>query len=515
MPRLAFKPDSSFFRKIAIGAIGTRAITAELGQFGHHIAELERGSLDTKLWKDVKRKRVRIPDLVCVSCGLRIESRAKTRTELTMSHSPNEQVRAWDFGMVDYIAFPICQTFGEKYWSAGHLGHASSYWHERNWIKWEVSGRINYFQVAAFRATPHARIATKGVTEGSETSIGWNAMFSTRSGTIDAAGSGRITIRRGSDGHRNTRTVPAGLQLFVSAGEAVEESQVVAAVVSPVPRSALACPRRMPANHISILLASRERTQRFAGVKLARLRAEPMYRSAVESLAFDSEEDVYIRLEGASYLASVCGLSARELFRPYLSSVDDRTQLEAVSALGETAATEAVELLSEILDDATQPYFVRSAAAWCLGRQGTEEATARLVRAFSDVDRKIREEALEGLVSVGGAATHVLLAGLREMNEDIVAGCAEALRRQPLPPEILSRINEDLHAPQPSKWVAWLAGFLPRDATTAAIAELQNTAPQLHYAISLLWSFIDSWISRRWELNPGATFPESDEAYEV
>ena len=65
MPRLAFKPDSSFFRKIVIGAVGTRTVATHLAAHGHDMVELERGSLDTKLWKEVKRKRVRIPDLVC------------------------------------------------------------------------------------------------------------------------------------------------------------------------------------------------------------------------------------------------------------------------------------------------------------------------------------------------------------------------------------------------------------------------------------------------------------------
>src|SRR2546421_39016 len=101
MARLAFKPDASFFRKIAIGAIGTRAVSADLAHHGHHVVELERGATDTKLWKDVKRKRVRIPDLVCSRCGRRIESRAKTKTELAMSHSLADEARAWDFGMVD------------------------------------------------------------------------------------------------------------------------------------------------------------------------------------------------------------------------------------------------------------------------------------------------------------------------------------------------------------------------------------------------------------------------------
>ena len=78
MAHFAFKPDSSFFRKIAVGAVGARAVCTDLGTRGHRMVELERGSTDTKLWKDVKRKRVRIPDLVCVRCGLRVESRAKT-----------------------------------------------------------------------------------------------------------------------------------------------------------------------------------------------------------------------------------------------------------------------------------------------------------------------------------------------------------------------------------------------------------------------------------------------------
>ncbi|WP_236619772.1 hypothetical protein, partial [Candidatus Synechococcus spongiarum] len=65
MPPLAFKPDSSFFEKIALGAVGSRYVAQDLERLGHQIVELERGAMDRKLWKDVKRKRVRIPDLVC------------------------------------------------------------------------------------------------------------------------------------------------------------------------------------------------------------------------------------------------------------------------------------------------------------------------------------------------------------------------------------------------------------------------------------------------------------------
>lgn len=129
MPRLALKPDSSFFRKIVIGAVGARAVEGDLRALGHEIVELERGSLDTKLWKEVKRKRVRIPDLLCIRCGRRVESRAKTKLDLSMSHSPTDESRSWDFGMVDedWLAFPVCEVKDEDYWSAGRLADVSSY----------------------------------------------------------------------------------------------------------------------------------------------------------------------------------------------------------------------------------------------------------------------------------------------------------------------------------------------------------------------------------------------------
>ena len=157
------------------------------------MVELERGSTETKLWKEVKRKRVRIPDLVCTRCGQRAESRAKTKAELSMSHSLTDQERAWDFGMVegDYIGFPVCEAIDEKYWSAGRLQSEASYWHERNWVRWQLKGKINYFRVATFRGSPHTKVSTKGVTEGSETSVSWNTVFCSRDGAIEKLDAGR------------------------------------------------------------------------------------------------------------------------------------------------------------------------------------------------------------------------------------------------------------------------------------------------------------------------------------
>jgi hypothetical protein len=511
MARLALKPDSSFFRRIVIGAVGARSICTDLAAHGHQMVELERGSTDTKLWKEVKRKRVRIPDLVCVRCGQRAESRAKTNSELSMSHSVTDEARAWDFGMVDsdLIGFPICQPVEEHYWSAGRLAEGASYWHERNWVRWRLAGKINYFRVGAFRSTKFSKSSTKGVTEGSETSIAWGAIFSSRDGAVESIEANKVTIRRDSDGHRYTWAIPADLAILVAAGDHVEVNQVIASTVRSASDHDLACPGTLARNHLQSLFDSRERTQRFTGVKLARLRNDSSFCAAVTELAKDAEEDIYIRLEGLAYLAAVCGRSPEELFTDYLSSPDPQTQLESVIAVGEVGSAAAVDLLSGILDRRDVPYFLRSAAAWALGRIGSEAATHRLVQAFSDIDQSIREEALEGIVSIGGAAVPVLLSRLRGSEMDVAAGCAEALRQQgALPDEVLSRIAEDIRGPNPPEWAVWLMGQLPRERVAPTIIGLQDSAPQLHYAISLLWSFVESWIARRWEVYPGPRSPD-------
>ena len=348
-----------------------------------------------------------------------------------MSHSLSDHERAWDFGMVDadVIAFPVCKADEEEHWSIGRLKEPVSYWHERNWIRWQPQGKVNYVRVARFRAVPQDSATTKGVTEGSETSVAWKARFSRRNGVVEAVTGQRITIVRDGDGHRHTQTVPEPLRVFVARGEKIALNQILASRVRPESDHDLRCPGGLLEGHLSQLLASRERTQRFTGVKLARLRRNDFLGATIASLESDQEEDVSIRLEAAAYLVAVCGARAEGLFAPYLASLDQQIQLEAVITLGEAGTDKCVRMLSTILDAGERPYFARSAAAWCLSRIGGPEACRRLVKAFGDVDRSLREEALDGIVTLDSDALPVLLSGLQEVDPAIAAGCAEALRQ--------------------------------------------------------------------------------------
>lgn len=505
MPRLAFKSDSSFFRTIAMGAVGARAVIADLSRFGHRVVELERGSADTKLWKDIKRKRVRIPDLVCTACGTRIESRAKTKPDLSLSHSLADDSRVWDYGMVDedWIAFPICEAQIEEQWSAGRLKRGTSYWHERSLHRWVTRSHVNYFQVRAFRATAPVRSSVKGVTEGSETSLTWGATFSNASGVVESVSAERVTVCRSGDGRRSTRRIPLGQTVCVEPGVTVIPGQVIASSVSPIPPGAYSCRRSLNSEHLARLLNSRERTQRFTGIKLARLLEVGELSADIRSLAGDPEEDVYVRLEAAAYLASACGYGVADLFSPYVEGSDPQTQLEAVISLGEVHSSDATEFLATLLESVERPYFIRSAAAWCLSRIGTPRAVDILIRAFADLDLAIREEALEGIACIGALALPDLVNGVLGDDGDIAAGCAESLRQQSsLPEQALTLLAQNLGSKEPSPWAVWLLGNLPRDQVAARISALQSSAPELHYAVSILWCFIESWVARRWELHP-------------
>jgi HEAT repeat protein len=236
-------------------------------------------------------------------------------------------------------------------------------------------------------------------------------------------------------------------------------------------------------------------------MKLARLLERSEFCDNARSLAADREEDVYVRLEAASYLASICGESAELLYSPYLSEGDGQSQLEGVIALGECASGGAVEIICRIATDSTSPYFLRSAAAWSLSRTRSPAAHATLIRCFTDVELRLREEALDGLVSFDEERLVNLVDHLRDAGDDIAAGCAEALRRAArLPQDVIELLVQELQTDHPSRWAVWLVGHLPRERFSAAIATIQQSRPDLHFALSVIWSFVESWIACNWEL---------------
>lgn len=69
-----------------------------------------------KIWKQIKIKRLRVPDILCLNCGTRVEARAKTQLEISMSHSLSDPERGWDKGLADrdVVALSLCAKSGER-----------------------------------------------------------------------------------------------------------------------------------------------------------------------------------------------------------------------------------------------------------------------------------------------------------------------------------------------------------------------------------------------------------------
>jgi hypothetical protein len=499
--RNAFKTTSSFFRMLAVGAVGAKAVQAALNSRGHDVVELERGSLSTRIWRDVKRKRVRIPDLCCTRCGVRIESRAKTRPDLTMSHSPREAERAWDYGMLDgdWIAFPILVA-DEQVWNEGLLKEPRSLWRERTLTSWSLVGRVNLFRVGEFRSIAPKQQKPKGVTEGSEVQVSWKARFAKTSGQVTSVRDGRLDYKLAGSERESHFRLGSDEKPFLAAGDDFVQNQVVAGQVRPLADTDLGCPSRCDESEVARMLRSRERTVRFTGCKLGRLRRYARLVKEIRDLSSDPEEDPYVQMEARAYLCDVAGDSADDQFRAtLLSHTDDQMRLEAAVALAETRTPSAFDLLLVVLEDRTQPLFLRSACAWALGCHGTEQAAECLVHAFADVAPEIREEALASLLDLGTAGVHPLIKGLA-LSSDVAAGSAEALRRlRNVPVREIAALAEHSN----STWPTWTLAHLPKDSIAPHIAALQSKRPDVHFALTVLWTFLESWIADNW--TPGAT----------
>jgi hypothetical protein len=254
--RKAYKSDVSFLEKISLGAVGTRKVFEDIAAQGHSPIELERGSMSFKIWKQIKIKRVRVPDILCIQCDKRIESRAKTNLQITMSHSTSTPERGWDFGLEDddYIALVKCAKGGEKP------------------VDWVVEEPVQYIQVADMRSAYDKNLACvekpKGATEGFEIRVTWPSSLASDDGEVIVVDSQRIQYRTS----RNKRIVTLGLskrgvllEPRARIGEAVRKNQIIASVVPVVQR--LDCGRTTSAEHYLGMLDSTSLSDRYVSAK--------------------------------------------------------------------------------------------------------------------------------------------------------------------------------------------------------------------------------------------------------
>jgi len=175
-----------------------------------------------KIWKGIKIKRVRVPDILCVDCGKRVESRGKTKLEVTMSHSVSTPERGWDFGLNDddYIALVKCSKMGDRP------------------TDWVAEDPVQYIPVSSMRDAFQRSMAVsekpKGATEGFELRVTWPSCTANYGCRITFADTEKIQYRRLNDNRLVTlRLQKRGIRITpqVEVGEKAIKNQIIASAV--------------------------------------------------------------------------------------------------------------------------------------------------------------------------------------------------------------------------------------------------------------------------------------------
>jgi hypothetical protein len=365
---MGFKADLSFLSKLTMGATATRAVIDFLRGAGFSPVELERYSTSNKIWT-TKVKRLRLPDVLCIRTGLRVEVRGKSKLEIKMSHSPNVPERHWDSGLrdEDLVALVPCRDLGDRI---------------------EIRGNSTYLTVAAMRAAAAtAKLGPpKSASEGAERDLTWPSVLPTGDGLVSGVDGLRLRVRFRSG--RNHSFPLTGKHAYLGEGDNFTEGVTILA--STVANSAnLPAYLRQAWDPLGDLHAG-DAADRYAAAKaLGHLPTLAATRAALEAaLTAETEHRTALEVAGAAARqGSELGLTRlREAVFDPVEGSPGYLPMEAVFILSELASPTASRVLEEIAaSDSFRGNELRQAAAWGLGKKGGRQYD-RLVQFLGDAE---------------------------------------------------------------------------------------------------------------------------------
>lgn len=479
--RRAFKSDVSFLEKISMGAIGTHQVFEHLTNQGHIPLELERGSMSFKIWKNIKIKRIRVPDILCVACGRRVESRAKTTFEISMSHSLSDPERGWDYGLndSDFVALVICKRLSDRP------------------VAWRADELVQYISVHDLRSAQRNNLIVlvkpKGAEEGFEARISWPAAVAKSAGIIESVTNDRIQYRRQTDKRVITLSLSKqGLNLnpLVREGDAISENQVLAAVI-PVVKEFSCSPKTGQEYYID-QLASSSLSERYTAAKaLSTFPSRDVSKVLIDKVN-ESNEHIYVRLEAAASLARHNEVQGWSFVNQCLTDDYLQNRLEAVIVLGEIPNDTSCQLLCRVLTDNQQHPEIRAGAAWALGELHNSLALSVLIDSFSAVDEGIRIEAARALAKLASRFTGEIVDKFPQAAPDKRPGIAWALSKAgkfKLEDLLNALVDEDTR-----HWVSYILGTQDQQRYIHQIEKLKERDSEVYFAVTVLWKIMASWV---------------------
>lgn len=314
--------------------------------------ELERYSSSNKIWMS-KVKRLRLPDLLCVTTGLRVEVRAKSDLAIRMSDAPDNPQRRWFAGLngQDLIAFVHCKE------------------ENGNFI---LAQQPELFWVKDLQACPEDQTRLgplKSASEGSERDREWPTIVPSKDGEV--LGLSATGIQTRLEGGRAQTYRRRNLNPYVTLGERfVGEAQFIAGLPA---RKASFSQVKGQAWDPRPLLAGNE-IDRYVAAKALGLTGTQNDFASLRGLLRDADARVALEVAGSlAKLGDPGGIV--ELAASVMDPREPYLRMEAVFLLSElrdsSLASDAAEALSNVASNASfAGDEVRQAAIWGLGRAG-------------------------------------------------------------------------------------------------------------------------------------------------
>lgn len=413
---MGFKADTSFLRFLTMGARGVQQTIHQLEGLGFKPIELERYCASNKIWA-TKVKRLRLPDLLCVKTGLRLEVRAKSDLMIKMSDAPNNPDRAWDAGLQDndLAAFIACFDNGNGFTPADEA---------------------MFFRIEELRNTvEHSKLgAPKSASEGAERDRTWPATIPKRDGKVIEVTDQKIVTEMFATEDKPTRRQTytlRGKTPYVSEGDTFTAS---VGFISGMPSSMADLSTYVNNVYDPFAgLLSANAVDRYAAAKSFPYREDDRANAitALETLIAGEGED-RIKLEAAGSASALGSNLGQVTVSEFIWNDDANHELsmEAVlilTELGDGGFTH--DLLASIAGHADfAQNEVRQAAIWGLGKAGLK-SYADLLPYIADAEENMALHAIAGFdENTPQNIIDELVAMLISGDERISPAASEALR---------------------------------------------------------------------------------------
>ncbi len=468
---MGFKEDADFARFVSMGAIGSAQVADDLrGRLGHDPIELERYAMSNKVWQ-TKVKRLRLPDLVCASCGVRVESRAKSKLGIILSHS-DVPGREWD---------------------AGGMRETDLYAFLRVQLGVDLSGAVStphYLSTAALRAslTGAKRSAAKAASEGSEVTLTWPHWVPKKSGRfIETDSEGRLFCEF-DDGssyrYYQWKGWPSPGYVYLTEGsEVIANETILAGIVPHEPPDA--CPGRTW--DLGEALKSGDEVDHYAAAKVVGLRGRADLEPALRD-TLGRNLDWRVAVESLGSLARLGDAAAIDGILAFAHSDEAEQQMEAAFVLGELGSDEASDALAALAADREFTKDLRAAAAWGLGQAPGARADLALSLTVDD-DEFVALHAITGIDELPDSLVRTLQGWLAESNQRHAAVAAQLLLRHE---KIEALVDASLQGEPARLWALRALGDLPKDLVLERAAGRLD--PESLAALGPLWQAQGDWL---------------------